>query len=196
MLNGPRGTPGPEPPHFRSIAARNCHLRSGSIRGKILHRFNRQIPMAEPHDDAVLGLRRHFQARRKSLLARVKSEWYRPTLKRSIRQSFENPQVAMHDGGRLTVHWIVVQYARSSPPNAFHDSLQTEAHAEYRNNAAQARREITRSGTPKSDGRPGPGETQDQVWREIQNQLVKRYSGADKSPLRRRSGARSWTAYG
>src|ERR1700690_1527560 len=99
--------------------------------------------MAQPHDEAVLGLRRHFQARRKSLLAR--EERVVPAHFETLRQSFENPQVAMHDGGRLTVHWIV-QYAQF-PAECLHHSLQTEAHAEYWN--SRARGEIHQIGNSK-----------------------------------------------
>src|SRR5579871_5511690 len=96
--------------------------------GMELNSLNGQIAMADTHDDAVVALRRDFETGWKLFGNRV--ERMITSDAEFLGQAGENPQAAMADQRRLSMH-RVSQHAQLAA-KGFDDSLQSEADAENR----------------------------------------------------------------
>src|SRR5688572_7778064 len=94
-----------------------------------LHRLNRKIAVTHAHDDAVFGLRSHFEARWQLFTDRVKRVIASDLHPRG--QAGKDAAVRVPDVRRLAMHRVVENTQLAA--ECFHRPLQSEADAEYGN---------------------------------------------------------------
>src|ERR1044071_4952607 len=104
-----------------------------------LHPFHREAAVAQPHDLAVLGLRRHGEAGRQALA--LDDERVVPGGHEFIRNPRENPAAIVTDVRHLAVHHA--SRAHHLATESLSNRLVPQAHAEERH----------------ASGVPGPGES-------------------------------------
>src|ERR1044071_6950672 len=128
-----------------------------------LHPFHREAAVAQPHDLAVLGLRRHGEAGRQALA--LDDERVVPGGHEFIRNPRENPAAIVTDVRHLAVHHA--SRAHHLATESLSNRLVPQAHAEERRDEGQRNAGVVRRAGARREHDVRRSQRRDFVYRDL-----------------------------